>query len=194
MQISCHVTSILSDTTSLPLLAAAVQSDYYDLGSYHREITTSSQDAQLWFNRGPLWAHSFHHNEAIKCFTMATEMDPECTMAWWGIAYALGPNYNKSWALFDREDPEKTLVRVKIVLDKAQIAAIRAQPVGRALVVAMAAGFHIPCNTPFDPKPLNNAYAEAMRTVYETFGEDLDVCALFARVSINSITPTKLLT
>ncbi|KAL1876300.1 hypothetical protein Daus18300_002929 [Diaporthe australafricana] len=165
---------------SPPLLAAAVHSDYYDLGMYHREITTSSEDAQLWFNRGLLWAYSFNHDEAVKCFMKATESDPECTMAWWGIAYALGPNYNKSWALFDREDLDRTLARAKTVLERAQSTAIRAQPVERALVVAMAARFHTPDNAPFDPKTLNNAYAEAMRTVYATFNQDLDICALFA--------------
>ena len=73
----------------------------FDLGSYSRQITTSSPEAQLWFDRGLLWAYGFNHEEAVFCFKQAAEADPKCAMAYWGIAYALGPNYNKPWEAFD---------------------------------------------------------------------------------------------
>ena len=58
--------------------------DYpFDLGSYHREISCASTDAQLWFDRGMLWSFGFHHEEAIKCFEKAVEADPSCAMAHW---------------------------------------------------------------------------------------------------------------
>lgn len=69
--------------------------DYYDLGTHSRPVTTSSAEAQLWFDRGLVWTYAFHHEEAVGCFEKAVEADPECAMAYWGIAYALGPNYNK---------------------------------------------------------------------------------------------------
>ena len=47
---------------------------YYDLGTYHRPVTTSSPDAQLWFDRGLVWSHGFHHEEAIRCFRRASEL------------------------------------------------------------------------------------------------------------------------
>ena len=37
----------------------------------------------------------YHHEEAVACFERALEHDPTCAMAHWGIAYAIGPNYNK---------------------------------------------------------------------------------------------------
>ena len=70
-------------------------SDYYDLGSYSRNISTSSPEAQLWFDRGLTWNYGYHHEEAIECFKKALEHDPDCVMAHWGIAYASAPNYNK---------------------------------------------------------------------------------------------------
>jgi Tfp pilus assembly protein PilF len=67
---------------------------YFDLGPYSRKITTTSPEAQLWFDRGLNWLFGFNHGEAIKCFQKALKHDPECAMAHWGVSYAAGPNYN----------------------------------------------------------------------------------------------------
>ena len=63
----------------------------FDLGAYSRPVSTSSADAQAWFDRGLVWSYGFNHEEAVRCFGRAAEADPECAMAHWGIAYALGP-------------------------------------------------------------------------------------------------------
>lgn len=76
--------------------------DYYDLGTYSRPVTTSSADAQLWFDRGLMWTYAFHHEEAVACFEKAVEADPECAMAHWGIAYALGPNLQQALGILRR--------------------------------------------------------------------------------------------
>ena len=76
--------------------------DYpYDVGRYSRTVTTTSPDAQRWFDRGLNWCFGFHHEEAIRCFEQALEADPHCAMAHWGIGYAAGPNYNVPWELMD---------------------------------------------------------------------------------------------
>ena len=76
--------------------------DYpYDLGSYSRKVTTTSADAQRWFDRGLNWCFGYHHEEAVACFEKALETDPNCAMAHWGVAYAAGPNYNYPWELQD---------------------------------------------------------------------------------------------
>ena len=67
---------------------------HYDVGVVHREVTTSSPEAQQWFDRGLGLAYGFNHEEAIVCFERAAEADPDCAMCYWGKAYALGPNYN----------------------------------------------------------------------------------------------------
>ena len=69
---------------------------YYDLGSYHRPIETSSTAAQVWFDRGMVWSYAFNHDEAIRCFERALELDADLAIARWGIAYAVGPHYNKA--------------------------------------------------------------------------------------------------
>ena len=77
--------------------------DYpYDLGPYSRKVTTTSADAQRWFDRGLNWCFGYHHEEAVACFEKALEADPNCAMAHWGVAYAAGPNYNFPW---EKQDP-----------------------------------------------------------------------------------------
>ena len=75
--------------------------DYYNLGSHSCPVTTTSPDAQLWFDRGLIWTYAYNHAEATVCFNRALEHDPACAMAHWGIAYATGPNYNMPWELYD---------------------------------------------------------------------------------------------
>src|SRR3981189_1609327 len=77
---------------------------YYDLGSYHRPIETPSLQAQVWFDRGMVWAYAFNHDEAIKCFERALDLDSDLAIARWGVAYSIGPNYNKAWEAFDPVD------------------------------------------------------------------------------------------
>jgi len=58
--------------------------DYpYDVGSYSRPVTTASSAAQRWFDRGVNWCFGYHHEEAVRCFEKALEIDPSCAMAHW---------------------------------------------------------------------------------------------------------------
>ena len=70
---------------------------YFSLGPYARNISTRSDQAQTWFNRGLNWCYAFHHKEAIRCFEKVVKLDPDCPMGYWGIAYATGPYYNIPW-------------------------------------------------------------------------------------------------
>ena len=86
--------------------------DYpYNLGSYSRKVTTASADAQRWFDRGLNWCFGYHHEEAVACFEKALETDPNCAMAHWGVAYAVGPNYNYPWELQDPAGKAAALAR-----------------------------------------------------------------------------------
>jgi hypothetical protein len=76
--------------------------DYYDLGTYSRLVTTSSAEAQVWFDRGLLWCYGYNHEESIRCFRKATEYDRGCAMAYWGIAYASGSNITSAGRLLPR--------------------------------------------------------------------------------------------
>ncbi|MEO1116096.1 MAG: hypothetical protein AAFY05_27400, partial [Pseudomonadota bacterium] len=67
----------------------------FDLGTYSRKITTRSAEAQRHFDMGLVWLYGYNHEAAAICFEKALASDPDCGMAHWGLAYAIGPNYNK---------------------------------------------------------------------------------------------------
>ena len=64
-------------------------------GTYHRAVTTSSPEAQKFFDQGIQLLYGFNHDEAIRSFERASDLDPRCAMAWWGIAYAHGLHINR---------------------------------------------------------------------------------------------------
>ncbi|ORA28785.1 hypothetical protein BST13_28170 [Mycobacterium aquaticum] len=157
---------------------------YYDLGTYHRPVDTPAQQAQTWFDRGLVWAYAFNHDEAIRCFERALEFDPDLAIARWGIAYAVGPNYNKAWEAFDPVDLATSLTRARAELDLA--AGGRASTVERALIAALRQRF--PTADPEDAEALtagHAAYADAMAALAVDHPGDIDVQALAADALVN---------
>ncbi|RYP74549.1 hypothetical protein DL769_003994 [Monosporascus sp. CRB-8-3] len=160
---------------------------YYDVGRYHRDITTTSPEAQTWFNRGLVWAYSFNHEEACSCFMQAIAYDPDCAMAYWGYAYAAGPNYNRAWSSFDKDDLERTVPKchrvAKIALEKAE--STGTTPSEKAIIRALQARYPTK-GVLEDFSGANKDYADQMREVYKQFGQsDMDILALFADALMN---------
>ncbi|MEZ0352321.1 hypothetical protein ACAG21_16175 [Mycobacterium sp. pR1184] len=157
---------------------------YYDLGSYHRAVDTPSAEAQVWFNRGMVWAYAFNHEEAVRCFDWALALDPDLAIARWGIAYSVGPNYNKAWDAFDPVDLAASLARARAELQLA--AAGRATAAERGLIDALAARF--PTRDIADTAALadgNSAYADSMSRLASAFPDDIDIAALAADALVN---------
>ncbi|MCY1315275.1 Tetratricopeptide repeat protein [compost metagenome] len=159
----------------------SIGNDYYNLGDHSRRVSTSSERAQIWFDRGLIWSYAFNFEEGVRCFERAAYHDPSCAMAYWGIAYAMGPNYNKSWRLFDPDDFSRTTRVANEALKTANRLGDRATAVEQALIEALPVRFS---TGKFLPPPerqdLNVAYAEAMRRAYQAHPDDLDVAGLFA--------------
>ena len=156
---------------------AFISGTYGDYGVLRRTVTTDSADAQLHFNRGFVLMYGFNHDEAVREFEQTLAYDPGCAMAWWAIANCLAPNIN-----LPLTDPAVA----KRAYDAAQRAmALRgnATPVERALIEAMPTRFADP--HPEDRAHLDQAYADAMRLVYERFPDDADVGVLFADAMLN---------
>ncbi len=158
--------------------------DYYDLGSYGRPITTGNAEAQTWFNRGLAWCYAFNHEEAIACFEQALVHDPRCAMAHWGIGYAIGPNYNKRWEVFDEADKKNSLERALSECAKAAEAAAGTSEIEQALIQALAKRYPASPQEP-DFGPWSAAYSDAMRAVFAKYPDDLDVRTLYAESIMN---------
>ena len=161
-------------------------SDYYDLGSYTRRVTTKLSLAQRWFDRGLTWLYGYNHDEAVKCFRKALDTDPGCVMAYWGVAYGLGCNYNKQWEVFGPEALEIALRQGRGAILKGYAHLDRATAVEAALLKALEKRFQRVDETDVEVlEAWNDEFAVAMREVYRAFPDDWDVAALFAEALIN---------
>ena len=156
----------------------------FDLGSYSRPVTTSSPEAQIWFDRGLLWTYGFNHEEAVFCFKQAAEADPDCAMAYWGIAYALGPNYNKPWEAFDEAETSKTLSEAYDATTRAAALADHCTQAERDLIRALQHRYQS-ARVPQDLPAWVDDFAGAMRAVHLNHPEDADISALFAEALMN---------
>ena len=165
--------------TSFALLlatAAAPAADapplFEGLGTHSRKVTTTNPAAQKYFDQGLAFLFAFNHDEAIRAFKYAAELDPDCAMAHWGVAIASGPHYNK---------PDLPPDRAKQAWDSLQKAGAKAKTapaVDQALIEALAARYAE--SEPADRKPLDEAFAAAMKAAWERFPDDGDIGALYA--------------
>ncbi len=164
--------------------------DYFDIDVYSRKVTTSSPDAQLWFDRGLVWCYGYCHEEAAACFGRALEADPDCAMAHWGVAYAVGPNYNLPWELFDPASKAEALGTAFDATAKAMALRDRVTPAERALIEALPARY--PQRDPIeDQSPWNDAFSDAMREAHARHPDDLEIRTIFVEAIMNR-TPWKM--
>ncbi len=159
-------------------------SSSFSLGGYARPVTTTSAEAQAAFNRGLVWLYGYNHEAAAEAFEEAIGADPRCGAALWGLAYAIGPNYNKPWEFFDAAERKATLDRAHMAIVKAKALGGKLTPVENDLVEALAERY------PQDPEiedygPWNDAFSDAMRKVYAAHPDDLDVVCIFAEALMN---------
>ncbi len=164
--------------------------EYFDLGPYKREVSTISPEAQIWFDRGLNWLFGFNHGEAIKCFGKALQHDSECAMAHWGISYASGPNYNLPWERYDPKGRQRALAASYDAMQEALAHAAKASPVEKAMIEALKVRY--PQRDAIeDMSPWDKAYSEAMRKVFATYPDDLEVRTILVE-SIMNETPWKM--
>ena len=156
---------------------AAKEPVFDGLGSYSRTVTTNSPEARRYFNQGMAFVFGFNHGAAIRSFREAARLDPKCAMAHWGIALASGPHIN--YPLVPPPAAELAWKELQLAQQNAE----KATPVERALIEALAKRYANP--QPEDRKPLDQAYADAMREVWKAHLTDPDVGVLFAEAMMD---------
>ena len=142
-----------------------------NLGNHRFPVTTNSEDAQLFINQGVMLAYGFNHKEAARSFQEAARLDPDCAMAYWGMALVMGPNINM--AMPPEAEPlayqmiQKAMALKKYASDKekAYIDALTRRYSGKAQP---------------DRSALDAAYAESMRDLHNRYPGDLDIATLYA--------------
>lgn len=147
------------------------------LGHHHFKVTTLSAEAQRAFDRGLTWTYAFAHHAAETEFRRAIAADPDCAMAYWGLALVNGPHIN-----FPLVPPPRAEVAWEAVNRAAELAP-RTTPLEQALIRALTTRYAQP--QPEDRSPLDRAYAAAMREVWRAFPENADVGALYAEAEMD---------
>ncbi|TXI69306.1 MAG: hypothetical protein E6Q41_02760 [Cyclobacteriaceae bacterium] len=140
------------------------------------KISSSSPEAQEYFNQGLMLSYGFNHAEAARSFYEAIRSDSSCAMAYWGYAYVLGPNYNGGM----EEDNFQRAYEASV---KAQSLSQNCTPVEKALIKALSARYV--ANPPADRMPLDIAYEAEMKKVYRQFPSNPDIGALYAESLMN---------
>jgi tetratricopeptide (TPR) repeat protein len=152
--------------------AAVLMTGY---GNWHHPVSTKNAQAQAFFDQGLRQIYAFNHEEAMRSFQRAAELDPKLAMAYWGVAESVGPNYN---------DPasEDRFVLAHNAIAKAQELAADASESDKAYIAALANRF--PADPKSDLRAAAEQYRDAMRDVVKRFPDDLDAATLFAEAGM----------
>jgi tetratricopeptide (TPR) repeat protein len=146
------------------------------MGNHHHAIVTTNAEAQRFFDQGFALVFGFNHEEAVRSFSRAAELDPKAAMPHWGIAWALGPSYN---ADVDDERAKQANAAMTRALELSK----SGPDAERGYIEAMAIRF------PSDAKPdraaLARQYSDAMRDLSRTYPDDLDAATLYAESLMN---------
>ena len=191
--LACVALSGMADESRVPVPESEAASEkavgqarlYAGFGGYARKVTTDSAEAQRWFDQGLQLLYGYNHDEAIRSFERAAQIDPSCAMAWWGSAYARGLHINNV------EMGEEQTRLADAAARRAVAALDRETAVERALVQAVGQRYRWPA--PADRTPLDQRYADAMEAAWHQFPDDPDVGALFAE-SLMTLQPWDLWT
>jgi tetratricopeptide (TPR) repeat protein len=146
------------------------------LGDLHHPVSTHNPQAQQFFDQGLRFIYAFNHDEAARSFQHAAELDPTLAMAYWGVAEAVGPNYN------DPADPDR-YKRAHEAVQRAVDLASSASPSEQAYIQALANRY--PADPASDLKKAADDYRDAMRQLVSEFPDDLDAATLFAEAGMN---------
>ncbi|HJQ23297.1 MAG TPA: tetratricopeptide repeat protein [Blastocatellia bacterium] len=140
-------------------------------GDLRHTVTTRSPEAQRFFDQGLRLVYAFNHEEAVRSFQRAAELDPDCAMAYWGVALALGPNINLD------VDPDREKLAYEAIQKALPLAAKVSEP-ERAYIEALAKRYS---NDPkADLKKLNVDYKNAMAEVARRYPDDPDAATFYA--------------
>jgi tetratricopeptide (TPR) repeat protein len=146
------------------------------LGDLHHPVSTSNPHAQQFFDQGLRLIYAFNHDEAGHSFQRAAELDPKLAMAYWGIAEAVGPNYN---------DPasDDRFKAAHDAIQKALDLSGNGSAIEKAYIEAMAKRF--PGDPKADRRKAAEDYRDAMRELVKQYPDDLDAATLFAESGMN---------
>jgi tetratricopeptide (TPR) repeat protein len=139
-------------------------------GNYRWKISHASDSVQFYFNQGINMYYAFHDIEAIASFTKATRLGPDCAMAWYGKALALGPNINYPNGYRPPSGAYEAAV-------KSQQLSVQCTDLEKDLINAISQRYS--ADTTIDVNKLKANYADAMKLVYEKHKNNAEAVTLY---------------
>ena len=143
------------------------------LGPFTRQISTSSGEAQAYFDQGFQMMYAFAKMEAARSFREAWKLDQNCAICYWGEAWAWGSYLNGP---IREEDAPHAYAAIQKAI---ALASDHATPAEQAFISAMSVRY-VEDYDPDNRIEQDEAYAEAMRLVAEQYSDDLDAVTLYA--------------
>ena len=141
------------------------------LGHLHHPIHTARPEAQRFFDQGLTLVYAFNHEEAARSFERAAELDPRSPMPLWGMALAVGPNYNLD------VDPDREK-QAYDAIQKALSLSHDAPANERDYCATLATRFSNDPKADLHQLALN--YKDAMRDLAARYPDDSDAATLYA--------------
>lgn len=131
-------------------------------GNVSLQITAKSPQAQEFFNQGLGQMHGFWYFEAERSFRQAAALDPDCAMAYWGMALA------------NRENEK----RGKGFIDEAVKRKAAASPREQLWIDALAAFFNAGADLKTrDEKRRRREYVRALEKIIHQFPDEIEAKA-----------------
>lgn len=171
------ITALLCTAAALAAEPKTTATPKFDgLGTHSRKVS-DVKDAQAYFDQGLAFLYAFNHDEAIRAFDQAAKLDPECPMAYWGVALACGGHINKPLI-----DPDR-MKQAVAAMTQADKHAKKAGEADAALIAAIVTRYTEKEGE--DQEKRNRAYSEAMKAAWERHPKDADVGAIYAESLMN---------
>ena len=179
MKTKLSLLSLAALLIALPTRAEKLPGPLFNgLGDLQHPVTTPSKQAQRYFDQGVRLMFGFNHKEAIRSFRSAAHLDPNCAMAYWGVAYAYGPHVNKP---MDASDTTNAWAALQLALANQS----RVTPKEQAYIAALAKRYQAAHAD--DRSALDKAFAAAMRDLTKQYPDDLDAQVIFAEALMNTM-------
>ena len=141
------------------------------LGDFSRPSSSVDDQARPYFDQGFQTMYAFAKEDAIRSFREAWKRDPDCSICYWGEAWAWGPYLNGK--MKDNEAPH-----AYTAIQKALSLKDGAEPVEQAIMEATALRY-VETYDPDGQAARDTAYAKAIGKVYEQYPADLEVGTLY---------------
>jgi tetratricopeptide (TPR) repeat protein len=155
------------------------------MGSLHHRVSTGNAEAQKFFDQGLSFVYAFNHDEAVRSFKRAADLDGDLAMAYWGVAYALGPNINSD------VDPEREIAAYNAVA-RARALESKASEKEGDYIEALARRYTNDAQArPEELRRLSFEFSRAMGALSKKYPEDLDAAVLYAE-SLMDLRPWQL--